>query len=241
MRTILLKLAGPLQSWGTDSSFETRMTDFYPSKSAAIGMIAASLGYCREQDEDIRRLNELDFAVRIDQQGNLLRDYHIAQKYKPKGDFDRTYVTNRYYLEDAVFLVAIGHQDKAYLSMILEALKNPYFQPYLGRRSLPLLADFLLDTSDLEPLEALEQTPWLGSGSTSNRHESQLNLPIYADQDLLRAKNVRMRKDRVESFSQRHRRYGFRAEGHSFVTVENPHFVVEKMDDHDVFACLGGD
>ena len=103
MKTILLKFAGPMQSWGTNSNFETRHTDFYPSKSGIIGFMAAGLGYKRNEDEKIKKLNELSFGVRIDQPGNLLKDYHIAKKYKKDGSFDRTYVTNRYYLEDAVY------------------------------------------------------------------------------------------------------------------------------------------
>ena len=55
MKTILLKFAGPLQSWGTDSHFETRHTDFYPSKSGVIGLIAAGLGYGRDEDEKIQK------------------------------------------------------------------------------------------------------------------------------------------------------------------------------------------
>ena len=87
MKSLLLKFSGPLQSWGTDSHFETRHTDYYPSKSAVVGMIAAAFGYRRSADcdEAIAKLNDLDFAVRIDQQGNLLRDYHIAAKYKSNG------------------------------------------------------------------------------------------------------------------------------------------------------------
>jgi len=72
VKTLLLKLAGPLQSWGTRSHFETRHTDFYPSKSAIIGMIAAGFGYHRNDDESIAALNQLDFAVRVDRQGTLL-------------------------------------------------------------------------------------------------------------------------------------------------------------------------
>lgn len=53
MKTILLKFAGPLQSWGTSSHFETRHTDFYPSKSSVIGLIASSLGYRRDDDEKL--------------------------------------------------------------------------------------------------------------------------------------------------------------------------------------------
>src|SRR5690625_542402 len=110
MKTILMKLSGPLQSWGTGSHFETRHTDLHPSKSAIIGMIAASMGLRRDEDEQIKKLNQLDFAVRVDQPGKLLRDYHTARKYKRNGTFDRTYVTNRYYLEDAVFIVGIAHE-----------------------------------------------------------------------------------------------------------------------------------
>ena len=79
MKTIVMKFCGPLQSWGTGSNFETRHTDFYPSKSAVIGMIAASKGYKRDNTTSLSRLNELDFAVRVDQNGNLMRDYHIAR------------------------------------------------------------------------------------------------------------------------------------------------------------------
>lgn len=67
---------------GTSSHFETRTTDYYPSKSAVIGIIAASLGYKRDNDEKIQKLNELNFAIRIDQPGVLSKDYHIATKYK---------------------------------------------------------------------------------------------------------------------------------------------------------------
>jgi CRISPR system Cascade subunit CasD len=82
MRTILLKFSGPLQSWGTASHFESRHTDLYPSKSAVIGMIAAALGYRRSEDEKIRRLNQLHFAVRADQEGKITEDYQTAHQYK---------------------------------------------------------------------------------------------------------------------------------------------------------------
>ena len=99
MKTILLKLAGPMQSYGTSSHFETRATDPHPSKSAIIGMVAAALGYRRSETEKIQTLNRLKFSVRIDSRGELLKDYHTVKKYKPSGELDRTYVTNRYYLE----------------------------------------------------------------------------------------------------------------------------------------------
>lgn len=108
MTTILLKLAGPLQSYGVDSHFETRQTQRYPSKSAMIGIIAASLGLHRDQDDEIQVLNQLDFVVRIDQPGELLRDFHTAHAIKKDGKPNRTYVSHRYYLQDAIFIIAIS-------------------------------------------------------------------------------------------------------------------------------------
>lgn len=68
-----------MQSWGTSSHFETRNTDYYPSKSAVIGVIAAGFGYSRDEDDIIRELNKLYFAVRIDQVGLLNKDYQTAR------------------------------------------------------------------------------------------------------------------------------------------------------------------
>lgn len=235
MKTILLKMAGPLQSWGTRSHFETRHTDFYPSKSAMIGLLSACLGYKRDRQEDITALNELDFAVRIDRQGNLLRDYHTARKYKPNGDFERTYVTNRYYLEDAVFVVALGHTDTARMDTIEEAVKNPYFQPFMGRRSLPLTADFFLDSSEEGVLDALAAVPW--QGHRRGPEPDFVQLPIYADAHLLPEKPKKMRSDRVLSFSQKERKFGYRPEARSRTELRLPAVSTE----HDAFGAIGGD
>ena len=72
MKTIVMKFCGPLQSWGTGSNFETRHTDFYPSKSAVIGLISASNGYRRDDISNLNKLNKLDFAVRVDQNLSLI-------------------------------------------------------------------------------------------------------------------------------------------------------------------------
>lgn len=44
MSTLLMRLAGPLQSWGTTSRFDQRDTGKEPSKSGVIGLMAAALG-----------------------------------------------------------------------------------------------------------------------------------------------------------------------------------------------------
>ena len=204
LKTLLLKFAGPLQSWGTDSKFETRYTDFYPSKSAVIGMIAASFGYRRHEDEKIKKLNDLDFAVRVDQRGNLLRDYQIATAYKPDGRFERNYVTNRYYLEDAIFVVAIGGEDN-FIDQIEHSLKNPYFQTFFGKRSNPINPDFILDKTDLGVIESLKNLSWQAGNwyKRDFKDKSKVDLEVYIGGDLLEESVSKFRKDRVESFSQK--------------------------------------
>ncbi|NLN52653.1 MAG: type I-E CRISPR-associated protein Cas5/CasD [Clostridiaceae bacterium] len=235
MKTLLLKLAGPLQSWGTRSHFETRHTDFYPSKSAIIGMIAAGFGYHRNDDESIAALNQLDFAVRVDRQGTLLRDYHTAQKYKNNGEFDRTYVTNRYYLEDAVFVVAVGHADEKWIDRIEEALRNPYYQPFMGRRSLPLPADFILGKSTKSVVDALREFP-LQDSVFRKRQKKEKTLVIYADADLMQDKVSTLRKDHVQSFSQKERKFGYRSEARMQILAKQS----ESSTEHDAFGAIGG-
>ena len=234
MRTIVMKFAGPLQSWGTSSHFETRHTDYYPSKSAVIGLISACLGYERTDDVYISQLNDLDFAVRVDQKGNLLRDYHTAKKYKNNGSFERTYVTNRYYLEDAIFLVGISSQKDDLMLKIEKALQNPYYQPFMGRRSLPLNSDFFYGSYEEQIINCLKKINWQASQWYKKRYSNKLT--IYADSHLLDRKISRPRKDRVVSFSQQERRFGYRYESLEEIVVIKE----SNQTNHNVFDELGG-
>ena len=57
MTTLLLRLQGPMQSWGTTSRFDERDTQLEPSKSGVLGLICAALG--RDRKEDIQDLADL--------------------------------------------------------------------------------------------------------------------------------------------------------------------------------------
>ena len=233
MKTVLLKLSGPLQSWGTDSHFETRHTDTHPSKSGVIGMIAAGLGYRRDEDEKLIRLNSLDFAVRIDQVGQVLRDYHTARKYKENGDFDRTYVTNRYYLQDAVFVVALSSIDEKLILDIKAAVTNPYFSPFLGRRALPPAADLFIGIFEADAITVLKEIPWQASAWYQRRHSNRLQ--IFADANLLGGGSIRIRSDEAVSFSQSGgRKFNPRREARILVDV-----VPDKAEGHDAFGAIG--
>lgn len=257
MKTILLKFAGPLQSWGTNSHFNNRHTDFYPSKSGIIGIIAASLGYKRDEDDKIQKLNEIDFAVRVDQIGNLLKDYHIARKYKNNGKFERTYETNRYYLEDAVFVVGISHKDDDFMNKIENGLRYPYFQTFMGRRSLPICADFIIKITTEDLIESLKKCDWQAmewykkkfklfknnngikqQATESENQKNTVNLEIYTDIiDSMEMKNYKLRKDRVISFFQKERKFGYRYESRINVGISNN--TTEDNDEHDVWSSIG--
>lgn len=118
MATLLLRLAAPLQSWGSDSKFETRKTDREPTKSGVVGLLAAALGLRRDDTEGLARLNGLRFAVRADQEGSLLVDFHTAKSR------DTSYVTYRHYLQDAVFLAGLESEDEALLRELEAALRH---------------------------------------------------------------------------------------------------------------------
>lgn len=246
MKTILLKLAGPLQAWGTDAHFETRHTDRYPSKSAVIGLIAAAFGCRRDQDEAIQRLGALHFAVRVDQPGHLAKDYQIAAKknLKKEDAVERTYTTTRYYLEDAVFVAAVGHKDDAWIETIGEALRAPYFQPFMGRRSCPVPADVVLTVADASVLTALKQAPWQAANWYRRRYRwehpdtKDVKLDVFADAALVAAPDSQqLRKDEAISFSQKHRRHRFRNEARTQVILDMPAMAAGG---HDAFAALGG-
>ena len=108
MSTLLLRLAAPLQAWGINSKFDIRKTEREPSKSGVVGLLAAALG--RRRDESLDDLAALKFGIRSDKEGELLKDFHMVLK-----DKKTSYVTTRYYLADAIFLVGLESQDENFL------------------------------------------------------------------------------------------------------------------------------
>ena len=247
MKTILLKFAGPLQSYGTSSHFETRYTDYYPSKSAVIGLLAACLGYRRDEAENLRELSKLKFAVRIDQDGTLLRDYHIARSYNEKGVESKTYVTNRYYLEDALFVVAISGKDEL-VDTLIKAIQSPYFQPFMGRRSLPVPVDFFLGVSAEDILDSLRNLPWQAAPWYKKKKWKQgvgekISLEVYADEEILAEGKIirsKLRRDVPISFSQKGRQFAFRQE--ACISIEVLSEIEKDLGvgnvEHDIFSTL---
>lgn len=163
MATLLLRLVGPMQSWGTTSRFDERDTGKEPSKSGVLGLVAAALGIDRENWTDLKPLCPLRMGVRHDRPGVPKRDYQTAQQViaADGSKIHPTAVTNRHYLADAAFLVGLSGEDRTLLERIHTAFADPVWPLALGRKSYvpsePIWMHGAVVDTDLR--EALTQWP----------------------------------------------------------------------------------
>jgi CRISPR system Cascade subunit CasD len=219
MGTLLLRLAAPLQSWGTTSRFKKLTTEREPTKSGVIGLVAAALG--RERDADLTDLTELRFGVRVDQPGELLQDFHTAHGLDGK----QAFISYRYYLCDAVFVVGLESEDEALLDQVEDALKHPRFPLYLGRRACPPAGRMVLGRKPMLLEQALREQPWQASQWYQRRLKKleSVSLDMTADAPF-GAVGSFARRDLPLTFNQEHRRYAFRSlrSDVGAVLVKNP-------------------
>lgn len=156
MTVLLLRLAGPLQSWGDASRFTRRHTRTEPTKSGVLGLLAAAQG--RRRTDPIEDLAALSFGVRVDQRGRIERDFHTAIRSKD-GKEESMPLSYRYYLTDAVFVAAVSG-DEGLLSGLDEATRAPRFALYLGRRSCPPTGEISMGLYAGDVETALRNAPW---------------------------------------------------------------------------------
>jgi CRISPR system Cascade subunit CasD len=134
MSVLLLRLCGPMQSWGVQSRFSIRDTGLEPSKSGVVGLLCAALG--RPRVAPIDDLARLTMGVRVDQEGQLRYDYHTAMDVmRASGGNKPTEPSRRYYVADAKFLVGFAGEDNHLLQTLHEKLYNPVWELFLGRKS----------------------------------------------------------------------------------------------------------
>lgn len=168
MPTLLLRLMGPMQSWGTSSRFDHRDTGKEPSKSGVIGLLAAALGLDRENWTDLEPLTRLTMGVRHDRSGVPSRDYQTAKDIiRADGgkNLQETAVTTREYLADAAFLVGLEGDDGGLLERTHAALQNPFWPLALGRKSyVPSESIWLEDGVQATSLrDLLAGWPWIAA------------------------------------------------------------------------------
>lgn len=160
---LVMRLEGPLQSWGASSQFNRRLTDFLPTRSAVSGMLCAALGLERGSEAEaqfLARCNRLHMlAVALPRQSRnrplavrRLEDYHTVQNTrKAGGGLKDCHITRRQYLLDAAFRVFLsGERDT--LAKAADALQNPVWGLWLGRKacipSAPVFAGLFEDEAE---------------------------------------------------------------------------------------------
>lgn len=205
--SLLLLLKGPMQSWGDESRFKTRATATTPTKSGIIGLIAAAQG--RRRSDSLEDLVELRLAVRVDQSGSLLRDYQTAQPWLINPTAPAQLVT-RYFLSDAAFVAAVEADDKQFLEEIADALRNPTYPLFMGRRSCPVHPGLVIGVVDSDAETALrEHKEWHATSQHKRESPKEVSLAVYRDGNPEEAGGV-ARQDVPISFDPQHRKYGWR-------------------------------
>ncbi|MEN6642386.1 MAG: type I-E CRISPR-associated protein Cas5/CasD [Armatimonadia bacterium] len=170
MPTLLLRLAGPLQSWGIGSRFSFRDTALEPTKSGVLGLLCAAADIPREDDETLAQLTELQMGVRVDREGRLVQDFHTVGGgqvggrphgvARANGGKPTTVLSRREYLADADFLVGLQHTDCKLLTRLDEALQRPVWPLCLGRHGFVPALPPRIGVVEQELAEALGQWPW---------------------------------------------------------------------------------
>jgi len=183
-RHLALWLEGPLQAWGHDSKFGRRDTLNFPTKSGVLGLVLCALGKGGEQKDLLSRFADLSQTViayvRTTQAFDktivkcprepLLRDFHmVGSGYDDKDIWQSLLIpktnkgkkavgggaklTYRYYLQDMTFGV-IFELPKDLNDQVCEALQNPIWDIYLGRKNC-VPTDFIFRGSYEDEVEAL--------------------------------------------------------------------------------------
>jgi CRISPR system Cascade subunit CasD len=233
MTVLLLRLAGPLQAWGSSSRFARRGTEIAPTKSGVIGMLAAAKGIRRT--EPLTELLGLEFGVRLDQPGQILRDFQTARTLDGRQSAPLTY---RFYLSDAVFLAAV-HGEPALLHDLGHALSRPRYPLYLGRRSCPPAGPVSLGVHDLTLDDALNSWTWLATERHRRGAAPRVRLEIVRDARP-GEQSTETVPDEPVSFDPAHRQHTWRSVLRRHTDVTNDLAERSAVAGHDPFSLLGG-
>jgi CRISPR system Cascade subunit CasD len=184
MATLLMHLAGPMQSWGTTSRFDQRDTGKEPSKSGVVGLLAAACGIDRWNWGDLEPIARLRMGVRHDRPGVPRSDYQTAgcaredSIIKAEGSqaHNGGVVSRRFYIADATFLVGLEGPDATFLDTLLRALGNPVWPLYLGRKSYVPSGQVSIPDGVSNRLlrDALASWPWLGGRGDGDSRPKRL-------------------------------------------------------------------
>ncbi len=157
MRVLILRLEGPLMSFGDVAIDEIRPSRRLPARSMLTGLLANALGYEHRDVDALDRLQErLRFAARLDREGQGLADFQTAEL----GQHDPLWTTRgvpaeraggaasysgpalryRHYRADAAVTIAltlVPAEEAPDLDVLEAALRRPERPLFIGRKGCP--------------------------------------------------------------------------------------------------------
>lgn len=174
MQFLLFQLQAPLASWGDVAVGAYRGSREHPGASALLGLLGAALGVTRDDEAAHAALRDgYAFAVGTVSTGALLRDYHTAQvpgRSEIKGRPHRTrrdelslprhalntILSTRDYRQDGAWAVAVQALASAPhgLGALAQALRQPRFVLYLGRKCCPPAAPLAPQVAEADSAHA---------------------------------------------------------------------------------------
>lgn len=177
---LILRLDGPLQSWGENAKWDFRDSSTMPTKSGIVGLLGCAMGLERNSEVLVQLARSITIAVRADRPGVKFVDFQTVQgdplmaaTGKPKTT-GNTILSPHAYLQDACFTVFIDTTSE-WQERIIAALENPKWCMYLGRKncvpSRPILAR-TVEYTDI--MEALAEYPASDRAAKDMPYECEL-------------------------------------------------------------------
>lgn len=174
---LIFTLTAALGSMGAMAGHERRGSSLWPGRSAVLGLVAAASGIRR--GGDFSPLGALSLAVAIFDEGHALRDYHTYETIptavvrspnsRPEalaaaGQRSNTSITLRDYRCGSLYGIALWSETADPLEPLRDALLQPVFPLYLGRKACPLAAPTGARVVEAEAadaaLQGLTLPPW---------------------------------------------------------------------------------
>jgi CRISPR system Cascade subunit CasD len=190
MLALILRLEGPLMSFGDVAIDEIRPTRRLPARSMLTGLLANALGWAHRDVAALDRLQErLRFASRLDHEGHSLIDFQTAELGKDDplwttrgapaeraggaASYSGPALRYRHYRADAAVTVALTltpAEETPDLTALEAALRRPERPLFIGRKGCPPSRPLLDRVVEAESLvAALDQVTPVRSGGAGDR------------------------------------------------------------------------
>ncbi|MBK8980692.1 MAG: type I-E CRISPR-associated protein Cas5/CasD [Planctomycetes bacterium] len=183
MRALILRLEGPLLSFGGPTVDQNGVTQRMPATSMLTGLLGNALGYSHGDAAALQSLQDrIRFAARSDRPGEPVVDYQIVDLGQPwmdgkangwttrgrlagrgGGSSDKLHIRHRHYQADSVYTVALTldpPDDAPDLDRIAAAMLQPARPLFIGRKTcLPATPIFVRIAEAPSVLHALADEP----------------------------------------------------------------------------------